>query len=268
MNKLFLRASLLLFAFLSLALPVFAQQPDKDGLPARPNPPVLVNDFTGSFLTSAEVQQLESKLENFANQTSNQIAVVIVNDLNGLDPMDYATRLGEKWGVGKGKFDNGVVVLVVPPTHDLSIAVGYGLEGAIPDITTKVIRDQEINPRFKQGKYYEGLNAGTDVLMKLAKGEYNSKDYNARYNTSQGQEGKKPRFVFIIVIIIIIMVISRRGRGGRGRGFGGGFLGGFGTGYTIGRGGFGGGSFGGGGGGGFGGFGGGGFGGGGSSGKW
>lgn len=262
MTRPFLRTIAFVSLFIS-STALYAQTLEKDGLPARPVPQKLVNDFANILSTSEELQ-LEQKLESFSNETSNQITVVTTNDIGDLEIGDFANRLGEKWGVGKGKFDNGVVVLVKPNTRDLSIAVGYGLEGVIPDLATKTIREKEMNPSFREGKYYQGLDAGTTALMKLAKGEFNAKDYVARTNSR-----RIPSAVIIIIVVFIIMAISRRGRGRGGRGFGGGFLGGFGTGYTIGRGGFGGGSsWGGGGGGGWGGFGGGSFGGGGSSGKW
>jgi uncharacterized protein len=253
---------LLITLFSSLA--VFGQ----DGIPARPNPPKLVNDLTASgFLSSSEKAQLESKLSAFANETSNQIVVVIVDDLGGREPWDFATQLGHKWGVGQAKFDNGVVVLICPPTRDLAIQVGYGLEGAIPDLTTKRIRENEMNQHLKNGENFKALDKGTDVLMALAKGEYNSDQYGEKHKGGKRSKGQIALWLIIAVIFILIS-IKRGGRGGRGRG---GLS--MGTGFFLGsmlggRGGFGGGSSGGFGGGGFGGFGGGGFGGGGSSGKW
>ena len=86
-----------------------------EGIPKRPTPPRLVNNFSGQgFISSGEEQQLEDKLEKFANQTSNQIVVVIVDDLAGYEPYEYATKLGQSWGVGQEKQDNGVVVLIKP----------------------------------------------------------------------------------------------------------------------------------------------------------
>lgn len=253
------RTCLLAIFLLLIFIPAVGQTLDKDGLPLKPEPPRLVNDYTGSFLTADEAERLERKLEQFSNETSNQIAVVIVNDIGNFEPIDYATRLGEKWGVGKGKFDNGIVVLVQPNTRDLTIAVGYGLEGAIPDLATKRIREEEMNPHFKEGRYYEGLEAGTNKLMQLAKGEISVKDYTAR---KQGKE-RFPTWIIVIILLFIFFFLRRGGRGRRG----GAFWGGFGSGYTIGRGGWSsGGSFG--GSSSWGGFGGGSFGGGGSSGKW
>jgi uncharacterized protein len=252
----------LLFSLFSFA------QADADGIPERPNPARLVNNLSNenpNLLSQQEEAQLEQKLEDFANQTSNQIVIVIVDDLKGLEPYDFATRLGHKWGVGQAKMDNGIVILIKPTDnesgkHVMTIAVGYGLEGAIPDLTTKQIRENEMNPYFKSGDFYTGLDKGTTVLMSLAKGEYNSDAY--------GKKKKKsfPLAVLIPIIIFIIIAAARNRRGGGGMTMSSsGFL----LGALLGGGGRGsGGGFGGGSSGGFGGFGGGGFGGGGSSGSW
>src|SRR6056297_4342191 len=79
----------------------------------RPSPPKLVNDFAG-ILEQNEYNNLEKSLEQFARETSTQILVVTVQDLQGFDPGDFAFRLGEKWGVGQKGKDNGIVVLLKP----------------------------------------------------------------------------------------------------------------------------------------------------------
>jgi len=81
-----------------------------------------------------------------------------------------------KWSVGQKRFDNGIVVLVKPKLSSsdkgkVYIAVGYGLEPAIPDAITKRIVDNEMIPYFRNDDYYGGINQATNVLMKLASGE-------------------------------------------------------------------------------------------------
>lgn len=235
-------------------------------IPERPSPQKLVNNFSASnFISTDEQARLELKLQTFANTTSNQIVIVIVDDIGELEPWDYATQLGRKWGVGQKKENNGIVILVKPTggkgQRYLEIAVGQGLEGAIPDITAKSIRENEMNPYFKQGQGYNGLDKGTDILMSLAKGEYNSADYAKR--NKGGKNEFKLLFLFAIIIIILIISGRRKRGGGGGMSMGSGFLLGS---MFSGGGGFGGGGSG--GGGSFGGFGGGSFGGGGSGGSW
>ncbi|HVK97051.1 MAG TPA: TPM domain-containing protein [Flavisolibacter sp.] len=236
-------------------------------LPAKPNPARLVNDFVG-LLTPEQKQHLESKLIAYDDSTSNQIAIVIVESLHGYAPVDFATALGRKWGVGGSENDNGIVILVSTGKgdegRDAFIAVGYGLEGAIPDITANTILEAELIPNLKSGNYYRAFDAATSALIKAAAGEYKAPEgYNKR--------GRKGTGLGPIAIIILIILFLIRGAGGGGKG--GGFASrrgyrGF-MGPVIFGGGFGGGRGGGGfGGGGFGGFGGGGFGGGGAGGRW
>ncbi|MEE4255453.1 MAG: TPM domain-containing protein [Bacteroidales bacterium] len=181
-------------------------------LPERPSPPRLVVDYTG-ILAPAEVRALENKLVRFNDTTSNQILVVITDNLLGYTPETYASGIGEKWGVGQGDFDNGIVVLVKPKIGNnrgqAFISVGYGLEGAIPDITAGQIVDWEMIPHFKNNDYFGGLDAGTTVLMELAAGEYNSDEY-AKSNGA-GWWAVLPFFIFILIFILISRA-SRRSR--------------------------------------------------------
>ncbi len=229
-------------------------------IPERPSPNRLVNNLSSSgILTNNEEEQLERKLETFANQTSNQIVIVIVDDLQGMEPFQYATELGQKWGVGQKDQDNGIVILLKPlggpGVRQLFIAPGYGLQGAIPDLATKQIRENEMYPYFKENKFYEGLDKGTDALMSLAKGEYNSDQYAPK---KKGGFKLWKLILLIIVIVFYILRNNRRGGGGglsMGTGFllssllnsGGGFGGSSSSSDSGGFGGFGGGSFGGGG---------------------
>ena len=251
---------------------VFAAAAQK--VPPRPSPPKLVNDLTNT-LTADQVATLERKLVAYDDSTSNQIAVVIVNSTDDYAPVDYATKLGRDWGVGNKKTNNGVIVLVAKNDHQVFIAPGYGLEGAIPDITAKSIVENEIVPNFRKDDFYRGLDLGTTAIMKAAAGEYKAPE---GYRKGKGNGKGGGSVLGVIIIVFIIILLAGRGGGGRGggmisrRGYGG-FL----TGAILGNmlgggrgGGFGGGGFGGGssGGGGFGGFGGGSFGGGGSGGSW
>ncbi len=265
---------LLLFLFLGLSLMGTAQDIP---VPARPNPPRLVNDFV-NLLSPAENNALEQKLVAYDDSTSTQIAIVIVRTVGDYAMVNYAVALGQKWGVGGKKFDNGIVILVASEDHKAFIATGYGMEGAIPDITAGEIINRDIIPNFKFEEYYKGLDLATTDLIKAAAGEYKASPHNQK----KGGSGAVFFFLFIFIIIIVIFISSRGGGGNdndgngynrRGRGYGlGPFLGGMFLGSMLGggfrggsSGGFGGGGF---GGGGFGGFGGGGFGGGGAGGGW
>lgn len=229
-------------------------------IPKCPDPPRLVNDFAGLF-TPSQREGLERTLVAFDDSTSNQIAVVTVLDLEGYDASEYATRIGLDWQVGSAKFDNGVVLLVKPRVGDsygeVFIAVGYGLEGAIPDAYAKRIVNEQLIPHFRDNDYYGGVEAACEVLMGLASGEISElreEDDDVLLAVVIGT------FVALILLLVILVAVFGKGdgtgnggNGGRGpviytgpiiRG-GGGFSGG--RGGFGGFGGFGGGSFGGGG---------------------
>lgn len=231
-------------------------------LKQAPAKQVLVNDFTGT-LTQEQNDALERKLVAFDDSTSTQIAVVIIPSLNGNDIADYNVKLFRAWKVGNKKTNNGVVLLIAKQDRKLNITTGYGLEGALPDITCKEIIDVFIVPQFKGNDYYRGIDKGVTAIMQAVKGEYVApQGYNAR-----GKKNVSGKFILIIILIIIFIVGSGGGNGGSfmsRRGFAawtiGNMIGGGGSSGNWGGGG--------GGGGGFGGFGGGSSGGGGASGSW
>jgi uncharacterized protein len=256
-----------LVLFICLSFSVLAQ------LPSPKSPPRLYNNFsTVQLLSPSEEAEIEEQLEKFEAETSNEIAIIVVDDLKSYEPWEYAVEIGEKWGVGKENEDNGIVLLIKPTKtgggRKTFIAIGRGLEGAIPDLTTNEIIENEILPNFKQDNYFQGIKQAVDVLSKLSKGEYNSKQYSKKNKKEIGFFGG---LILVVLIIIIVIVIARKGGRGGGGGIGSSIASGIfwgsiaNGGFGGGRGGFGGGSS---GGGGFGGFGGGSFGGGGSGGSW
>lgn len=244
-----------------------------EALPSRPSPPRLVNDYI-QLLRPAELAALESKLLEYERQHSTQIAIVITNDLHGHDIADFSTRLGQKWGVGKAGFENGVVITMHLDGRErrVYIAVGYGLEAVIPDITAHRIVENEMIPHFRNENYYQGLDQGAGVIMQLAAGEFTAQDYQGEEEVPLG--AVIIPFIFVI-LVIVLMARSRRRFNSPGKGIpfwtlfwlmshgNRGSRGSFGN-FSSGRGSFGGGR----GGSSFGGFGGGRFGGGGAGGSW
>ncbi|GGB11427.1 TPM domain-containing protein [Mucilaginibacter rubeus] len=259
-----LKKFILFFGFTLCVIAAIAQD-----FPERSN--TLVTDYTNT-LNPADKQRLETKLVAFNDSTSTQIAVVILKSTGNYDINDYGVQLLRKWGIGQKDKNNGVLVLVAIGDRKMSIQTGYGAEGALPDIVTQDIIQNDLKPHFKQGDYYGGLDAGTNSIIKAMKGEYKA-------SKKQKQSNGGPAGFIVIVIIVVILILVFRNRGGGGgrqiigrRGgaspfwwfLAGNMLGGGGRSSGGDWGGFSGG----GGGGGFGGFGGGSGGGGGSSGSW
>jgi uncharacterized protein len=253
--------------FLSIFLCVGIFTIAQEVLP-KPNPPRLVTDLSG-VLSADQLAALEQKLVAIDDSSSNQIAVVILPTLNGVPKEEYATKLFREWGIGNKKSRNGVLLLIAIQDRQIRIEVGYGLEGAIPDVTALSIIDNDIKPAFKQGAYYEGLDKATDNIAKAAVGEYKVK------RSKKGKSDGGSLLLFVFIVIIIVSIVGRRGGGGSN--IGGGGFNDFATGILLSSllnsgssrgGGWGGGDSGGFGGGGFGGFGGGSSGGGGAGGGW
>lgn len=235
-------------------------------VPPVPNPPRLVNDFAGIF-SADQVKELEDSLVAFDRRTSNQIAVVTMADLGGMEPAQMAYEIGEQWGVGGKEHRNGVVILVKPKNATRGqafIATGYGLEGALPDATCKRIVERCMIPYFKQNDYYGGVKEAVSMIKPIAAGEYS--DERGDDDDALGAVLALIFVIFIGFIIFVAVVGDKNGGKNSGTMGSGGVLFGptvFGGGGGRHSGGSSGGGF-----GGFGGFGGGSFGGGGAGGSW
>src|SRR3990167_213232 len=131
-------------------------------IPERPGS--YVNDYA-SLLSPGVRQTLEARLEAFERETSNQLVVAVFQSLEGASLEDFSVRLAEKWKVGTKDRDNGVILLIFKEDRAVRIEVGYGLEGALPDAVAKLIIENEIVPRFRQGKFDEGIEGAIDAIL-------------------------------------------------------------------------------------------------------
>ena len=174
---------------------------------AKPNPPKLVVDAAG-ILSASEIANLEQKLVALDDSSSNQIAVVIIPSLEGYSIDEYANKLFRAWGIGDAKKNNGVLLLIAQAEKKIRIEVGYGLEGAITDIQSKSIIDNDLQPAFRKKAYYDGINAAIDNISKAAVGEY---------KVARAKKAKNPKGnLALLVIIIFVIVAILGGKGGNG----------------------------------------------------
>ena len=139
-------------------------------LAAIPELSSRVTDLTQT-LSAAEQAQLEQKLAAFEQKKGSQIALLIVPSTQPEEIEQYAIRVAEKWKVGREKVDDGLLVLIAKDDRKMRIEVGYGLEGAVPDLFAKRVISEVIGPKFKQGDFYGGLDAGLNSLIGLVDGE-------------------------------------------------------------------------------------------------
>lgn len=284
---------------LALAALVFFNPTSANAELAVPPLSSAVTDLSG-LLNAAQRNELEQRLRAFSAQKGSQVAILIVPTTKPETVEQYAIRVAENWKLGRKGVDDGVLILLASADREVRIEVGYGLEGALPDVTAKRIIEEVMIPYFKQNDYFGGLKAGAERVIGVIEGEALPPPAQRRTqaNGPAGFEGFVPIF-FVIVAFLGSMLKRMFGRflgaGATGLAAGGagwlilggvlsagvagffGFLlalllgsggrrgGGFGGGGGFSSGGFGGGGFG--SSGGFGG-GGGGFGGGGASGRW
>ena len=231
-----------------------------------PDSRFFINDFA-DVIDSAAEEEIYSRAVALQEKTTAQVAVVTVNTLDGEDPADYSLGLGRQWGVGQKGEDNGVVILLAKTERQIYIAVGYGLEGALPDSKTGRIIDAYGLDYLKEDDFSTGLLEIFKAVVNEVYIEYGEEpeagytEIDDIYGDELDGYGAKVAAswaVMLAVVILFVLIFGRRRRGffwfggpphgGFGGGFGG-SGGGFSSGGGFGGGGFsgGGGSFGGGG---------------------
>lgn len=205
-----IRKSVILIITLVILIPVWSLAQDKLPVPAAPSS--WVNDYADVFSASEE-SQLDRKLNEFEYRSSTQIFVVTLDNNGGYPASMLAPMIGEQWGVGQKGKDNGLIVLVDMQERDVFIATGYGNEEYVTDLLAGRIVDHEIVPNFKNGEYYAGIDAATEVLISLLEGKYTADQY--RKQTSSG--GSTIGGVIFMIILFSIFFGGRRRSAGMGR---------------------------------------------------
>ena len=135
-------------------------------------PPLVgrVVDQTGT-LSSGDIASLNQIIRAFEARKGSQIAVMIAPTTDGEAIEQFSLRVAEAWKIGRKKIDDGAVLVIAKNDRHLRIEVGYGLEGALTDVTTKRIIDEEITPRFKSGDFAGGVSAGINKMIRIIDGE-------------------------------------------------------------------------------------------------
>jgi uncharacterized protein len=138
----------------------------------RPVPPLTgrVVDETGT-LGADQKRALEAKLQDFEQRKGSQIAVLITGTTFPEPIESFGIRVAEAWKIGRKGVSDGLIIIVAKSDRAMRLEVGYGLEGAIPDATAKRLIDEVFIPGFRDGRFYEGLSAGIDRLIKVIDGE-------------------------------------------------------------------------------------------------
>lgn len=192
---------------------VLLSQNGDNVFPPKPTPAVYVHDYSG-WLSEQQKSALEYKLRRYWDSTSTQIVVMIRPDLGDYDRAAYAIELGQRWGVGGDKKDNGVVVLIKTeaPDRGVFIATGYGVEGGLTDLRSGQIIRTVMAPYFRQKQYYEGIDEGINAIFSALAGEFQSEP-------GDKESGKEGPIIFMLIvfglIFLFVFISMRRQRKGQ-----------------------------------------------------
>ena len=171
-----------------------------------PNPDRYFNDYAGVVSVEA-AQRFNEQLSQFDRETSDQVVVAVFPKMQSeSDIADYTQRVAQAWGVGQKERRNGVVLFVFVQDRKMFIQVGYGLEGALPDITAFDITEYKIKPHFRSGDYEGGIAAGIDSIFQAIRGEYKG---SGKTVAEKHHGGGPPSFLFFIIFLVALFVISR-----------------------------------------------------------
>ena len=165
-----------LLLVLLLCLPAFAQLPALTG---------RVVDAAG-MIDAATEAALTAKLAAFEQKSSDQIVVATVAGLGGEAIEPYANRLFRQWGLGQGGENNGILLLVARDDRKMRIEVGYGLEGTLTDLHSKLIIENTMVPAFRAGDFAQGISAAVDDIIMVLEGNGAELEARARRNQPAG----------------------------------------------------------------------------------
>jgi uncharacterized protein len=171
-----------------------------------PKPDRYFNDYAGVVSKDA-AHRFNEQLAQFERETSDQVVVAVFPKMQSdSDVADYTQRVAQAWGVGQKERRNGVVLFVFTNDRQMFIQVGYGLEGALPDITAFDITEYHIKPYFRVGDYEGGLATGIDLICKAIRGEYKG---SGKTVAEQGGKVRGSGLLFFVIFVIALIIISR-----------------------------------------------------------
>lgn len=163
-----------------------------------------------AILSTAARDSINLMLGRLEKGSGIEVAVVMLPSIGNDDIFDFAHNLFRKWGIGKKKENNGLLVLFVMDQHKVRFTTGYGLEGTLTDALSKRIQMNEMVPAFKEGKWDEGMVKGVRATVAILKGEVAADQYGA--TSANGNDEELTTFdviaismVFIVIILIIVL---------------------------------------------------------------
>lgn len=188
------RGAALLLAALLFCLPALAQS-----LPALTS---RVVDNAG-MIDPADESALAATLEAFEQKSSDQIVVATIESLGGEAIEPYANRLFRQWGLGQAGENNGVLLLVARDDRRMRIEVGYGLEGTLTDLHSRLIIENTMVPAFRAGDFSGGITRAVDDIIMVLEG--NAAELEARAERNQAQDDGMPWFVVLFILVWCVL---------------------------------------------------------------
>lgn len=177
----------------------------------------------GDILSAAKEAELETRLEALERDTTDQLVVVTVPDLQGYPIEDYGYQLGRAWRIGQAGKNNGVLLIVAPNERRVRIEVGYGLEPVLPDAWAAVVIHDEVLPAFREGRYERGIERAVDAIdrqLRLDPAEAQARAAAAERPRSAAPIGAAVLLLVVFVLMALAFAGSAAGRGRRRRGHG------------------------------------------------
>ena len=162
-----------------------------------------VVDQTGT-LSAGDIASLTQTLRDLETRKGSQVAVLIVPTTDGEAIEQYALRVAEAWKIGRKKIDDGALLVIAKNDRRLRIEVGYGLEGALTDVTTKRIIDEDVTPKFKTGDFAGGVSAGVDRMVRIVNGEKLPEPEPPHWQDTGFLNSIDPFNPFVLVFVFIV----------------------------------------------------------------
>lgn len=165
-------------------------------------------------LRAEQLRALEARLQAFEQAKGTQIVVLMVPTTAPEDIVDYTQRVADAWKIGRKEVGDGLLVVIAKGDRTLRIATSKALEGAVPDLAARQVIDRAMTPRFREGDFAGGIEAGLDQLMALVRGEKLPEPQAAGKPMSDGSGwiGLFALFFFVVppVARLLGMLIGRK----------------------------------------------------------
>ncbi len=129
-----------------------------------------VTDLTGS-ISAPDEARIEQRIRALEQGKGAQIVVLMVDTTEPEAIFDYTMRVAEAWKIGRKGVDDGIVFVIAKGDRKMQILTGPGIQGVVTDAMAKRVIAEIVAPRFREGRFADGVFDGVDKLAGLVEGE-------------------------------------------------------------------------------------------------